>query len=184
MFLLTYKLNACVKMQSSILVIIASSHSCKLFIGTIQCEQVSVHIVFCLTGLIPDHSYFQLLRDLLLSLQSLKSNKTTVTVTTQDGLAICSLFSRFIENMLVFFSFNKPVVFFICLHDIRNAESYSYYWVDVKILLHFLSSNWQQMSLLLILTESDSWLMVCYLKLRTSERVLMRLIAVFWIIIR
>lgn len=172
-------------MQSSILVIIASSHSCKLFIGTIQCEQVSVHIVFCLTGLIPDHSYFQLLWDLLLSLQSLKSNKTTVTVTTQDGLAICSLFFKVHwKYSCLIFSFNKPVVFFISLHDIRNAESYSYYWVNVKILLNLLSSNWQQMSLLLILTESDSLLMVCYLKLKTSERVLMRLIAVFWIIIR
>lgn len=120
MFLLTYKLDACVKMQSSILVIIASSHSCKLLIGTIQCEQVSVHIVLSLTGLIPDHSYFQVLRDLLLSLQSLQSNKSTITVTTQVDLAICSLFSRFIENILVWFFFSTILVFA------------SYYMIDMQ----------------------------------------------------
>lgn len=72
MYLLTYKLAACVKMQSSIFVIIASSHSCKLFMETIQCKQVSAHILFSLTALVLDHSDIQLLRDLLLSLQTLK----------------------------------------------------------------------------------------------------------------
>lgn len=72
MYLLTYKLAACVKMQSGIFVIIASSHSCKLFMETIQCKQVSAHILFSLTALVLDHSDIQLLRDLLLSLQTLK----------------------------------------------------------------------------------------------------------------
>lgn len=71
-YLLTYKLDACVKMQSGIFVIIASSHGCKLFMESIQCKQVSAHILFSLTALVLDHADIQLLGDLLLSLQTLK----------------------------------------------------------------------------------------------------------------
>ena len=71
-YLLTYKLDACVKMQSGIFVIIASSHGGKLFMESIQCKQVRAHILFGLTALILDHADIQLLRGLLLSLQTLK----------------------------------------------------------------------------------------------------------------
>lgn len=68
MYLLTYKQDASVKMQSGIFVIIASSPCHKLFTVTIQCKQVSAHISFGLTALGLDHSDIQLLRELLLSL--------------------------------------------------------------------------------------------------------------------
>lgn len=72
LYLLTYKLDACVKMQSGIFAIIASSHGCKLFMESIQCKQVSAHILFSLTALVLDHADIQLLGDLLLSWQTLK----------------------------------------------------------------------------------------------------------------
>lgn len=71
-YLLTYKLDACVTMQSGIFVIIASRRSCKLFMGRIQCKQVRAHIPFSLTLLVLDHAGVQLLRELLLSMHILK----------------------------------------------------------------------------------------------------------------
>lgn len=41
---------------------------------SIQCKQVSAHILFSLTALVLDHSDIQLLRDLLLSVQTLKGS--------------------------------------------------------------------------------------------------------------
>ena len=66
-YLLTYKLDACVKTQSGIFVIIASSLGRKLFMESIQCKQVRAHIGFSLTALVLDHADIELLRDLLLS---------------------------------------------------------------------------------------------------------------------
>lgn len=59
-------------MQSGIFAIIASSPGCKLFMESIQCKQVRAHILFSLTALGLDHADIQLLRDLFLSLQTLK----------------------------------------------------------------------------------------------------------------
>lgn len=87
--LLTYKLDACVKMQSGIFVIIASSHGCKLFMESIQCKQVSAHILFSLTALVLDHADIQLLGDLLLSLQTLKGAPTAVSAATLGRPAPC-----------------------------------------------------------------------------------------------
>lgn len=73
MYLLTYKWDASVKMQAGIFAIIASSHCRKLFMETIQCKQASAYILFSSTALDLDHSDIQLLRELLLSLQTLKN---------------------------------------------------------------------------------------------------------------
>lgn len=74
-------------MQSGIFVIIASSHGYKLFMESIQCKQVSAHILFSSTALVLDHADIQLLRDLLLSLQTLKGAQTAVSSTTHSRLA-------------------------------------------------------------------------------------------------
>ena len=71
-YLLTYKLDACVKTHSGIFVIIASSLGRKLFMESIQCKQVRAHIGFSLTAQVLDHADIELLGDLILSRQTLK----------------------------------------------------------------------------------------------------------------
>lgn len=93
MYLLTYKQDASVKMQSGIFVIIASSPCHKLFTVTIQCKQVSAHISFGLTALGLDHSDIQLLRELLIIANSPKgrggnATQTAVISATQSTSAI------------------------------------------------------------------------------------------------
>ena len=56
---------------------------------SIQCKQVSAHILFSLAALVLHHADIQLLGDVLLSLQILKGAQTAVSPTTHSSRASC-----------------------------------------------------------------------------------------------